>query len=145
MIRKNTFTIIVGCGRLGANIAGTLSDAGGSVTVIDQDERSFRKLSPSFGGLIVTGDGTDVSVLTDARIAKATALVAVTDRDNTNIMVAQLAKSLFGVPHVVARLYDPDRECVYQDCGIETISPVRLSTKEINKILKFDETAEGAE
>jgi trk system potassium uptake protein TrkA len=135
----------VGCGRLGANIAGTLSDAGGSVTVIDQDERSFRKLSPSFGGLIVTGDGTDVSVLTDARIAKATALVAVTDRDNTNIMVAQLAKSLFGVPHVVARLYDPDRECVYQDCGIETISPVRLSTKEINKILKFDETAEGAE
>jgi trk system potassium uptake protein TrkA len=144
VIKKNTFTIIVGCGRLGANIAGTLSDAGGSVTVIDNDERSFRKLSPSFGGLIITGDGTDLSVLADAQIAKATALVAVTDRDNANIMTAQIAKAMFGVPHVVARLYDPDRACVYEDCGVETISPVLLSTKEINKILKFVETEEDA-
>ena len=130
------YVIIVGCGRLGANLANTLSDNGGNVLIIDQDKDSFRKLSPSFGGLTLIGDATDMDVLREAEIEKATVVVAVTDDDNTNIMVAQMAKELFDIQHVISRLYDPDRECVYREFDIETICPAVLSVKVISGILE---------
>ena len=108
--KKESYTIIVGCGRLGANLAGTMSDEGADVLIIDTDEGSFRKLSPSYGGITVVGDATDMQILREADIAKATAVVSVTNNDNTNILVAQIAKEMFHVPHVIARLYDPERE-----------------------------------
>ena len=132
---SDDYTIIVGCGRLGANLANALSDIGRKVTIIDISTDSFRKLSPSFGGIVTTGNATDLHVLEDAEIEKATSVVSVTNNDNTNIMIAQLAKELYGVRQVVARLYEKERECVYQELGISTISPAVLSEKEVDRLL----------
>ena len=129
------YTIIIGCGRLGANLANTLSDAGGSVLVIDKNKESFRKLSPSFGGLTVSGDATDLDVLQEAQMDEASIVIAVTNDDNVNIMVAQLAREVFGIERVIARLYDPERECVYHEFGMNTICPAILSAQEIDKLL----------
>jgi len=129
------YTIVIGCGRLGANLANTLSDEGGDVLIIDKGKDAFRKLSPSFGGLSITGDALDLDVLQEAQIHKASVVVAVTNSDNANIMVAQIARELFQIKRVIARLYDPERECVYREFGIDTICPAILSAKEIDKIL----------
>lgn len=129
------YTIVIGCGRLGANLANTLSDEGGNVLIIDKSKDAFRKLSPSFGGLSITGDALDLDVLQEAQINKASVVVAVTNSDNANIMVAQIARELFQIKRVIARLYDPERECVYREFGIDTICPAILSAKEIDKIL----------
>ena len=133
--KKSDYTIIVGCGRLGANLANALSDEGGNVLIIDRDRESFRRLSGSYGGLSVEADGTDLDALREANITKASVVIAVTDHDNTNIMVAQMARDLFHVENVIARLSDPERESVYQEFGIKTICPAILSAKEIDKLL----------
>ena len=130
------YVMIVGCGRLGANLANTLSDDNGNVLIMDTDKEAFRRLSGDFGGLSVVGNGTDLDALKNAQIEKASAVVAVTNDDNTNIMIAQLARDLFKVKRVIARLYDPERETVYQELGIDTICPAVLSAKEVDKILE---------
>ncbi|MDR1000548.1 MAG: TrkA family potassium uptake protein [Clostridiales bacterium] len=134
--KPDDYVIIIGCGRLGANLANTLSENDKSVLVVDKDKSSFRKLAPSFGGMQLEGDGTDLSVLYDAQITNASAVIAVTNYDNTNIMAAQIAKEIFHIDTVIARLYDQDCECVYQEFGIDTICPAVLSSKEIDKLLK---------
>ena len=138
---QNAYTIIVGCGRLGANLANALSDAQGNVLIMDLSKDAFRKLSPSFGGLAVAADATDLDALYEAGMDKASTVVAVTNDDNVNVMVAQLAREVFKVQEVIARLYDPERECVYQELDIETICPAVLSMKEIDKILGENHTA----
>ena len=138
------YTIIVGCGRLGANLANTLSDSGSKVTVIDKNPDAFRKLSPSYGGIVMTGNATDLLILENAEIEKASTVVAVTNNDNTNIMLAQLAKEMFGIEQVIARLYDTDRECVYHEFGIDTICPAVLSEKEVDRLLGVSVTEEDS-
>ena len=133
--KKSDYVIIVGCGRLGANLASALSDDGGNVLIMDKDRGSFRRLSTSFGGLSVVANGTDLDALKDARIEAASTVIAVTNNDNTNIMVAQIARDMFHVDNVIARLFDPERESVYQEFGIKTICPAVLSVKEIDKLL----------
>ena len=133
--KKNDYIIIIGCGRLGANLANALSDEGGNVLIMDRNRDSFRRLSSNYGGLSVVGNGTDLEDLQDAEIQNATAVIAVTNHDNTNIMVAQIARDMFHVENVIARLYDPDRETIYQEFGIKTICPAVLSVKEIDKLL----------
>ena len=134
--KKEEYIIIVGCGRLGANLANTLSDNNGNVLIMDTSKEAFRRLSSDFGGLSLVGSGTDLDDLHTARIEKADAVIAVTNDDNINIMVAQLARELFHVERVIARLYDPDRESVYQQLGIDTICPAILSAKEVDKLLE---------
>ncbi len=129
------YTIVIGCGRLGANLANTLSDEGENVLIMDKEEASFRRLSQSFGGLSVTGDGTDLEALQEAEIRRASTVIAVTNNDNVNIMIAQLAKEVYQVRRVISRLYDPERECVYRELGIDTICPAVLSAQEIDKLL----------
>lgn len=133
--KNENYTIIIGCGRLGANLANTLSDSGEDVLIIDKNKDSFRKLSPAFGGLTLNGDATDLDVLQEAQISNATAVIAVTNNDNANILVAQIAREIFHIERVIARLYDPEREYVYREFGIDTICPAVLSVKEIDKIL----------
>ena len=130
------YIIIIGCGRLGANLANTLSNDNGNVLIMDTTKNSFRRLSSDFGGLAVVGDGVDLDALRSAQIEKASAVIAVTNDDNTNIMVAQLARDMFHVKRVIARLYDPERETVYQELGIDTICPAVLSAKEVDKLLE---------
>jgi trk system potassium uptake protein TrkA len=142
--KNGGYTIIVGCGRLGANLANTLSESGGSIIIIDKNPDAFQKLSASFGGIAVTGNATEMSVLSNAEIEKATAVISVTNKDNTNIMVAQLAKEMFCIERVIARLYDPECECVYREFGIDTLCPAVLSAKEIDKLLGVGEAEEKA-
>ena len=133
------YTIIVGCGRLGATLANALSAEGKNVVIIDRNEEAFRKLSLSFGGIAMVGDATEEQTLTEANIRKASTVVVVTNNDNTNIFIAQIVKEMHHIPHVIARLYDPERECVYHEFGIETICPSVLSAKEIDKFLNVQE------
>ncbi|WP_349672793.1 TrkA family potassium uptake protein [Lacrimispora sp.] len=133
--KNENYTIIIGCGRLGANLANTLSDNGEDVLIIDKNKEAFRKLSPAFGGLSLNGDATDLDILQEAQINNATTVIAVTNNDNANILVAQVAREIFHIERVIARLYDPEREYVYHEFGIDTICPAILSVKEIDKIL----------
>ena len=130
-----SYTIIIGCGRLGASLANTMSEMGSDVLIMDQSKEAFKKLSPCFGGLSVVSDGTDLDALQDAEISRASAVVVVTNNDNTNIMISQICRDVFHVKSVISRLYDPERECVYQEFDIETICPALLSAKEIDKLL----------
>lgn len=130
--KKADYTVIVGCGHLGSSIANSLFDEGGNVLVIDRDKDSFRKLPLSYWGLTtLIGDATDIDVLHEAQVEKATAIVVATGNDNTNIMIAQIAKERFKKECVIAGLYEPERECVYREFGIDTVSPALLFTKEI--------------
>ena len=133
--KRHAYTVVVGCGRLGAGIADTLYDEGEDVVVVDNDKDSFRKLSSSFGGLSVEGNGMDLDILDSVELKRADTLIAVTDNDNVNIMISQLAKEVFNVRKVIARLSDPQRSCVYQDFGIETICPSVLSARQVDLIL----------
>ncbi len=135
-MKRQSYTIIAGCGRLGANLANTLSEEGKNVLILDRNKEAFRKLSPSFGGLTLEGDGTDLEVLKQADITGADAVIAVTNNDSTNIMIAQLAKEYFAVGRVISRLYDPERECVYRELGIDNICPTVLSANEIDRLLE---------
>lgn len=137
--KQSTYTVIIGCGRLGANLANTLSEEGENVLILDQNKDSFRKLSSSFGGLAVEGDGTELETLKAADVQRADTVIAVTNNDNINIMIAQIAKECFSVKKVISRLFDPERECVYQELGIDTICPAVLSANEIDRILNRNE------
>ena len=133
--KRHAYTVVVGCGRLGAGIADTLYGEGEDVVVVDKYKDSFRKLSSSFGGLSVEGNGMDLDILDSVELKRADTLIAVTDNDNVNIMISQLAKEVFNVRKVIARLSDPQRSCVYQDFGIETICPSVLSARQVDLIL----------
>ena len=133
--KKHGYTVVVGCGRLGAGIADGLYAEGEDVVVIDQDRDAFRKLSSAYGGHTVEGNGMDLDILDSVELKRADTLIAVTDNDNVNIMISQLAKEVFNVRKVIARLSDPQRSCVYQDFGIETICPSVLSARQVDLIL----------
>ena len=119
-------TIIVGCGRVGAAVAILLSEEGHNVTVIDRKPDSFRRLGKTFNGLTVTGNGFDIDTLIKAGASTADALVVVTNGDNTNIMASQVAKKIFKIPKVIARLYDPKRAEIYQRLGLDILSGTTL-------------------
>jgi len=115
--------VIMGCGRVGARIAGLLDNSGNHVSVIDTDNRAFRRLPVGFGGETVIGTGIDEDVLRKAGIEDADAFIAVTNGDNRNIMASQVARLVFEVPEVICRIYDPVREETYRRLGLTTVCP----------------------
>jgi len=121
--------VIMGCGRVGAQLAALLDEGGHKVTILDTDTYSFRRLPSSFKGTPLVGDGTDDESLKRAGIEEADAFVAVTQGDNRNVMAAQIAKDVFNVPKVVCRIYDPLREELYHSLGLETISPTKIGAQ----------------
>lgn len=127
MMRNNRYIVIVGCGRVGSHLANQLSRAGHSVVVIDRDEATFNDLSPGFSGFRVGGDATQVSVLKEVKLNRADVLIATTHEDNVNLMVAQVARGIFHVPHVLARVFDPKREEIYAQLGIDTVCPTSVA------------------
>ncbi len=118
--------VIVGCGRVGGLLAGRLSGSGHDVSVVDGDSRSFRRLPERFPGRVVLGTGIDEDVLRTAGVERANVFVAVTHDDNTNIMAAQIARKVFGVEHVVLRIYDQARADVYRQLGLSVICPTTM-------------------
>ena len=116
------YIIIVGCGRVGSELAKLLSQEGHNVVVIDKNNSSFDRLGGDFNGLTLVGNGFDLNLLKQAGIEKADALCAVTNGDNTNLISAQVAKKIFHVPKVIARIYDPQRAHIYSALGLDIIS-----------------------
>lgn len=114
-------TIIVGCGRVGAGIAGRLAEAGDDVTVIDVRTEAFDRLPEGFPGDAVRADGTDEDVLRRIGIEGSDRFFALTEGDNRNILSAQLAAETFSVPLVVAKVNDPVRAKAYAAMGIAII------------------------
>ncbi|TDD16096.1 potassium channel family protein [Nonomuraea diastatica] len=133
--------VIMGCGRVGSTLAHILEDGGHSVSIIDRDPQAFRRLRAGFRGRRVTGVGFDRDVLTEAGVESATAFVAVSSGDNSNIISARVARETFGVDNVVARIYDPRRAEVYQRLGIPTVATVRWTADQIMRRI----LPEGAE
>lgn len=121
----------MGCGRVGATLARSLSELGHEVAVIDMEAAAFRRLGPSFEGRTVTGMGFDRGVMLNAGIKTADAFAAVSSGDNSNILAARVARETFGVEHVVARIYDPRRAAVYQRLGIPTVATVRWTADQM--------------
>ena len=118
--------VIMGCGRVGAQLAGLLDTDGHTVTILDTDAYSFRRLSPTFGGTALIGNGIDEEALKRAGIEEADVFVALTQGDNRNIMAVQIAKHIFNVPRVISRIYDPLRQELYDTLGIEAFSPTTI-------------------
>lgn len=116
------YIIIVGCGRVGSELAKLLSGEGHNVVIIDKNPDSFGRLGDTFNGLTIIGSGFDGDLLRQAGIEKADAFCAVTNGDNTNLISAQAAKKIFNVPKVIARVYDPERAHIYAALGLDIIS-----------------------
>jgi len=116
------YVIIVGCGRVGSELAKLLSTEGHNVVVIDKEQHSIERLGGAFNGLTLIGNGFDLALLKQAGVEKADAFCAVTNGDNTNLICAQVAKRIFKVPKVFARIYDPQRAHIYTALGLDIIS-----------------------
>jgi trk system potassium uptake protein TrkA len=128
---------VVGCGRVGSQLGTMFSAEGHDVVVVDVLESSFRRLGSVFNGITLVGNGFDEEVLKDAGAERADAFTAVTNLDNTNIMSAQIAKRIFKIPRVVARLYNPERELTYERLGLDIICGTTLVANKIkNKVLQ---------
>jgi trk system potassium uptake protein TrkA len=121
--------LIMGCGRVGARIAGILDGEGHKVTVLDINSNAFRRLPQGYGGNRAVGNGMDQRALERAGIREADAFIAVTQGDNRNIFGSELAREVYQVPRVICRIYDPIREEIFRDLGLETFSPTSLGAK----------------
>jgi len=115
--------IIMGCGRVGARLASLMDKEGHQVTVIDLDPNSFRRLESSYKGNALVGNGADAVMLRRANIQTADVFLALTQGDNRNIMASQIAKEIFKVKKVICRIYDPLRQEMYAEMGLESLSP----------------------
>jgi trk system potassium uptake protein TrkA len=123
--------VVVGCGRVGSGLGRMLEETGHTVAIIDRQEKAFRRLPDDFAGRKVVGVGFDRDRLTEAGIEEAGALAAVTNGDNSNILVARIARETYGIDKVVARIYDPRRAAIYERVGIATIATVQWATERV--------------
>ncbi len=130
--------IIMGCGRVGEQVSRILDSEGHAVTVIDYDERALARLGTEFKGRKIKGLGFDRNVLIDAGIESADAFAATSSSDNANVVAARVARNLFQVPRVIARLYDPRRAEIYQRLGLLTISSTTWGAQRIYELLTHD-------
>ena len=131
--------IIVGCGRMGAGLAETLSHNGHQVTVIDHDPAAFARLPSSFNGETIVGVGFDRDILIKAGIERADGLAAVTTSDEANAVIARIASIIFRVPKVVARLYDQRKAEIYKRLGIQTIDPATWGITRVYDLLCYSQ------
>ena len=138
---RTVHIVVVGCGRVGSELAIGLDRSGHSVAIIDRNPAAFvRRIPEDWGGLKVEGSGFDRDVLDEAGISEADALVAVTSGDNTNILAARIARETYDVRNVVARIYDPRRATLYQRLGIPTVATVSWTTDQVMRKLFPDES-----
>ncbi|MEX0781978.1 MAG: TrkA family potassium uptake protein [Dehalococcoidia bacterium] len=135
--------LIMGSGRLGAQIATILDRGGHSVTVLDINPASFRRLPETFKGTRAIGNGMDGTALERAGIASMDAFMAVTQGDNRNYFASQLAREIYHVPRVLCRIYDPVREEIFRNLGLETFSPTSVGSKVMVEMLLGGERGEG--
>jgi trk system potassium uptake protein TrkA len=130
--------LVVGCGRVGSHLARELTTMGWETVVVDRDPESFSRLGRDWRGQFVAGHALDVDVLERAGIAEADVVIAATSGDNTNIVVAQVAKGRYEVTSVAARILDPARAEVYSGHGFDIVSPTRTA---IGELVSWAQTA----
>lgn len=130
--------VVVGCGRMGAHLATILDQQGHRVSIVDTRQAAFERLPQDFNGRSIVGTGIDEDVLRGAGIAEADVFIALTDADNTNIMASQVAKDVFGVQRVSARVYDPIRAEIFAELGIDTVCVTTLVTELMLERLNLD-------
>ena len=130
--------VILGCGRVGARLAGMLDAESHKVSVIDTTLEAFERLPNNFGGKVVLGEGVDYDILREAGIERADAFCALSNDDNTNIMASQVAREVFQVGRVITRIYDPSRQNTYRALGLESICPTRMGVNHIEGLLGID-------
>lgn len=130
--------VIVGCGRVGSSLARELCESGNTVAVVDRKADAFLRLGDEFSGQTVVGIGFDPDVLVAAGIDRADALVAVTNGDNSNIMIARVGRERFKVQRVVTRIYDPKRAEIYERLGIATVATVKWTAERIMRRIVAD-------
>ncbi len=123
--------IIVGCGRVGSQLAVLFSERKDDVAIIDVNAESFSRLSRNYEGRTIVGVGFDEDVLIEAGVEECDVLVAATNIDNTNLMISEVGRNLFGVPHVLARLYNPNRENAYLQLGLDFVCGTVLVAEEM--------------
>jgi trk system potassium uptake protein TrkA len=129
--------IIVGCGRIGSGLAQALDKAGHEVYVIDSNPAAFGNLNPAFKGKTVEGIGFDRDVLLKARIDRADAVAAVTSSDESNAVIAQLAREAYRVPKVVARMYDRQKADIYRRLGVLTLSSTTWGIRRAMDLINY--------
>jgi trk system potassium uptake protein len=136
--------VIVGCGRVGAALAGELAGRGDTVAIIDKNRDAFELLPEGFTGQVVAGVGFDRDVLEQAGVARADALVAVTGGDNSNVVVARVARDAYRVPRVIARIQDPRRAEIYEGLGVVTVATVGWTLRKLRDYLEHRPLTEEA-
>jgi trk system potassium uptake protein len=129
--------IIMGCGRVGEQLSLRMADEGHRVVVVDKEEAALARLPAHFRGRKVKGIGFDRDVLMEAGIEEAEAFAATSSSDNANIIAARIARNIFHVPRVVARLYDPGRAEIYRRLGLVTISSTAWGAERIRELLLY--------
>ena len=130
--------IIIGCGRVGGFLAGLLDEGGHPVTIVDLERAAFSRLPATFKGTTLLGNGTDMDVMRQAGIDKADAFLAMTQGDNRNLRAAQIAKEIFGVSQVIAKVNDPIRANTYRQHGITTVSRTTIMGTLLEALLMSD-------
>jgi len=130
--------IVIGCGKVGSKFAQMMSDEGHDIVIVDNDSKLFKSLGMNFNGITVTGVPIDQDVLKNAGIETADVLIALTPDDNTNIMVCHVAKEIFNVPKVLARIFNPEREGVFHQFGLDTICPTNVTVDVIKSFVFND-------
>jgi trk system potassium uptake protein TrkA len=133
--------VIVGCGRVGSTLAKDFAQLGHTVAIIDRKADAFSRLGEYFPGEKIVGIGFDRDVLTQAGIERADAVAAVTNGDNSNIMIARVARENYGITRVVARIYDPKRSEIYERLGIATVATVKWTAERIMRRIIADRPA----
>ena len=115
------YIVIIGCGRVGSQLASLLAQEKHDIVVIDKDANAFKNLGSAFNGVRLHGYGYDEEILQKAHIERCDAFAAVTDLDNANIMACEVASKLYKVPRVVARVYDPESISTFQELGLDYV------------------------
>jgi trk system potassium uptake protein len=131
------YVVIIGCGELGNQLVNMLLKLRKNIVVIDKDENAFTRLPDQFSGFTIEGDGIEEDILLEAEINRANLVVAVTGDDNTNIMIAEIARLVYNVPGVIARLKDPSRGKLFDELNIKTICPTDLSVQAFSDLLPY--------
>lgn len=127
--------IVVGCGKVGSQFARIMSQEGHDIVVVDNNNENFQLLGPNFHGLTVLGIPIDEDVLKEAGIETADGLAAVTPDDNINMMACEIAKEMFKVPRIFARIQDPVREQVFYQFGVHTVCPTNMAVQEFRALM----------
>ena len=130
-MERDVHVIVVGCGRVGSSLARQLTEAEHTVAVIDRNPDAFARLGSEFTGRVIAGIGFDRDRLIEAGIEEAGAMASVTNGDNSNILIARVARETFGIERVVARIYEPRRAAIYQRLGIATVATVAWTTERV--------------